>query len=307
MDISWQFRVCVDLRTSYQYNVFQLHKENSSHHLEKKSSCLITRIKMISLHIFKLYSVLIHKRSAYTELNQYNVKSKRHCENDCVTKSIINTNFHILMELKNETIKNNSNQQNREHLIVMITIIEIHLKNVCRILAELQNVRFMVPAELTFTKTKLSCKKNSNSLKYNVVNSRIHEQHQVASQKFNNNVEKSVKDTHKYLSSEDIQIYEIENEHIFSELNIFNDEIDQIENRVVRIHELQEIFMEKVITQDKNLENLLLNVVGSTQNVREANEQIRKAIQSNAGLRVWVLFFLLVMSFTLIFLDWYNH
>lgn len=48
-------------------------------------------------------------------------------------------------------------------------------------------------------------------------------------------------------------------------------------------------------------------MIGVNENVKDANEQIRQAIQRNAGLRVWVLFFLLVMSFTLLFLDWYNE
>ena len=43
-----------------------------------------------------------------------------------------------------------------------------------------------------------------------------------------------------------------------------------------------------------------------TENVKDANDQIREAIQRNAGLRVYILFFLLVMSFSLLFLHWYN-
>lgn len=58
--------------------------------------------------------------------------------------------------------------------------------------------------------------------------------------------------------------------------------------------------------QKGDIERISTTVVGATENVREANEQIRQAIQRNAGLRAYVLFFLLVMSFTLLFLDWYN-
>lgn len=46
-------------------------------------------------------------------------------------------------------------------------------------------------------------------------------------------------------------------------------------------------------------------VVGSTENVKDANVHLKKAIQRNAGLRVWSLFFVIVMTFTLLFLDWY--
>ena len=63
----------------------------------------------------------------------------------------------------------------------------------------------------------------------------------------------------------------------------------------------------QVILQKDDIDRISNTVVGATENVKEANEQIKQAIQRNAGLRVWVLFFLIVMSFSLIFLDWYNE
>lgn len=75
---------------------------------------------------------------------------------------------------------------------------------------------------------------------------------------------------------------------------------------MVHIAELQELFTEKVLQQEKDIERISYSVVDSTENMKDANEQIRQAIQRNAGLRVYVLFFLLVMSFSLLFLDWYN-
>lgn len=59
--------------------------------------------------------------------------------------------------------------------------------------------------------------------------------------------------------------------------------------------------------QKHDIERIANAVVGTTENVKDANEQIKQAIQRNAGVRVYVLFFLLVMSFTLLFLDWYNE
>lgn len=79
-----------------------------------------------------------------------------------------------------------------------------------------------------------------------------------------------------------------------------------MEGKVVHIAELQELFTEKVLQQQIDIERISTTVVGTTENIKEANEQIRQAIQRNAGLRVYILFFLLVMSFSLLFLDWYN-
>jgi syntaxin 18 len=60
------------------------------------------------------------------------------------------------------------------------------------------------------------------------------------------------------------------------------------------------------LQQEKDVDRISSTVIGTTENVKDANEQIRQAIQRNAGFRVWLLFFLAVMSFSLLFLDWYN-
>ncbi len=74
----------------------------------------------------------------------------------------------------------------------------------------------------------------------------------------------------------------------------------------MKIAQLQEIFTKKVLEQDKEIDNINLIAVGTTENVVEGNEQLREAMKKNAGLRVWILFFLLMMSFAVLFLDWYN-
>lgn len=63
----------------------------------------------------------------------------------------------------------------------------------------------------------------------------------------------------------------------------------------------------QILQQEQDIDKIANTVVGTTETMKDANEQIKQAIQRNAGLRVYILFFLLVMSFTLIFLDWYNE
>ncbi|EAT44193.1 AAEL004426-PA [Aedes aegypti] len=108
------------------------------------------------------------------------------------------------------------------------------------------------------------------------------------------------------LSPEDIQIFESENVQLYNELKGLSEEVEQIERNVVDIAYLQDIFTEKISLQKTDIDRIANTVVGATENVKDANEQIKQAIQRNAGLRVWVLFFLIVMSLTLLFLDWYN-
>lgn len=133
----------------------------------------------------------------------------------------------------------------------------------------------------------------------------------------------------EHLNADDIQMFESENVQLLNDLKGLSDEVEQIEKNVVGIARLQEIFTEKVnqsiqnsfeivhmifmtallfqvTIQKTDIERIVTTVVGATENIKDANEQIKQAIQRNAGLRVWVLFFLIVMSFTLLFLDWYN-
>lgn len=80
-----------------------------------------------------------------------------------------------------------------------------------------------------------------------------------------------------------------------------------IESKAVRIAELQELFTEKILEQDQDLDRIDTIAVSTTENIVDANTEIRSAIRNNAGLRVYILFFILVLSFTLLFLDWYNE
>ena len=69
---------------------------------------------------------------------------------------------------------------------------------------------------------------------------------------------------------------------------------------------VQEIFSEKILQQEGDISRIGENLTGTTENLQMANEQIREAIKNNAGFRVWILFFLVVMTLSLLFLDWYN-
>ncbi|CAH6976903.1 Stx18 [Phodopus roborovskii] len=108
------------------------------------------------------------------------------------------------------------------------------------------------------------------------------------------------------LSPEEIQMFEQENQRLIGEMNSLFDEVRQIEGRVVEISRLQEIFTEKVLQQETEIDSIHQLVVGATENIKEGNEDIREAIKNNAGFRVWILFFLVMCSFSLLFLDWYD-
>jgi len=107
-------------------------------------------------------------------------------------------------------------------------------------------------------------------------------------------------------SPEEIKAFEQENEDLYDDLMSLKDNVQQIQSRVVEITKLQEVFTEKVLEQKDNIDQIQSHAVATTENVRDGNEELRKAIQRNASIRVYILFFLIVMSFSLLFLDWYN-
>lgn len=108
------------------------------------------------------------------------------------------------------------------------------------------------------------------------------------------------------LTPEEVQLFEMENKKLFAEMNSLVDEVRQIEGRVVEISQLQEIFSEKVLHQSDQIDRIYETAVGTTENVKGGNEQIREAIKNNASFRVWILFFLVMCSLSLLFLDWYS-
>ncbi len=78
------------------------------------------------------------------------------------------------------------------------------------------------------------------------------------------------------LSPEERQLFEKENERLYGDLISVQDEVQQVETKVVKIAELQEIFTEKVLQQSEEVETISRNAVTATENVKDGNEEIRK-------------------------------
>ncbi|XP_075316644.1 syntaxin-18 isoform X2 [Odontesthes bonariensis] len=217
-----------------------------------------------------------------------------------------------IKQLRNEVEKQVTSFQIREHRGAVLDLIETYLKGVCKLYSEQRAIRVKrmvdkkrlsrlapehpsrvvktVEAEPTEEKTvkEESSEKSVSEVQDNSVN--LWEEGKVEDE----------------LSPEEIQMFEQENQRLVSEMNSLVDEVRQIEGKVVEISRLQEIFAEKVLQQETEIDSIHQLVVGATENVKEGNEDIREAIKNNAGFRVWILFFLVMCSFSLLFLDWYD-
>ena len=108
------------------------------------------------------------------------------------------------------------------------------------------------------------------------------------------------------LSPEEILMMEEENQKLFNEMNCMIDEVKDAQKKMEEIGSLQQTFVENVMVQAEAIERIHDTAVGTAYNVEAGNEQLNKAMKNNVDFRVWVLFFLVMCSFSLLFLDWYS-
>jgi syntaxin 18 len=111
---------------------------------------------------------------------------------------------------------------------------------------------------------------------------------------------------HTSIDPVEIQALALENSQIHDELITLDDEVRSIGKKVVQISKLQELFTEKVMEQTVDLNSLHETAIRSSENVREGNDLIREAMMKNASTRVFILFYIVTLGFTILFLDWYN-
>ncbi|KAL2750954.1 hypothetical protein V1477_001057 [Vespula maculifrons] len=322
MDVSILFRACVKTVSLQDKN---LGSSSFTKPLKKtkNKSAFYVKTQAVVAQIAKLKEFLLENRKAYLNFSDYfsNIPRMTDVERDQIdagAQTIMSTCSQLIKELKREIAFSEVSRQNMEHREIVLLLIEDYLKNVCKIYSEQKAIRVKRAIEMrTISKLELDTKSNkimemdNKRSVSNLIEKTNNTENQSNSGKSNPMKVQEINEDvntllYEELSPEDIQMFESENEQLYNELSTVTEEVRQIESKVVHIAELQEIFTEKVLDQDKDLDRLMTTVVGSTENVKEANEQIRQAIQRNAGLRVWILFFLLVMSFSLLFLDWYN-
>ncbi|XP_077430552.1 syntaxin-18 isoform X3 [Vanacampus margaritifer] len=217
-----------------------------------------------------------------------------------------------IKQLRTEAEKQVTSAQIRQHRCAILDLVEMYLKGVCKLYSEQRAIRVkrMVDKKRL---SRLGSEQHSRVKK--IVDEEPKEERTAKEESFEKSAtevldqsvnlweEGKVEDE---LSPEEIQMFEQENQRLVSEISNLVDEVRQIEGKVVEISRLQEIFSEKVLQQETEIDNIHQLVVGATENVKEGNEDIREAIKNNAGFRVWILFFLVMCSFSLLFLDWYD-
>ncbi|KAK0413210.1 hypothetical protein QR680_006665 [Steinernema hermaphroditum] len=100
--------------------------------------------------------------------------------------------------------------------------------------------------------------------------------------------------------------FAMENEQLRQRFQHSNTEIEATEKQFSELQRLQETFTEKVMDQERDISRVNEVASSTVENIKDGNELIRQAIKKSASRRVIFLFCLIVLTFTLLFLDWYN-
>ncbi|XP_023944083.1 syntaxin-18 [Bicyclus anynana] len=321
MDITPLFKACIKT-VKTRNKAFGIHSPTNDDKQRilrsKPKTGFMATARDITSQITKLRDFLLEHRerylSFYNDVTGDEMSEAERDQIDTGAQRIINTCCHLLKEFRNDNRKVPLSLQTRDFMDAVIDLIDSYLKSVCKIHSELKALR--VKRALDIRKlSRLELPQTKSNIPNPFIQENAPKEENVGTEEVDNTKSKldlsenevAVLSDEGELSAEELQMFESENVQLLNELNSMTDEVRQIESKVLHIAELQEIFTEKILQQEQDIDRIANTVVGTTETMKDANEQIKQAIQRNAGLRVYVLFFLLVMSFTLLFLDWYNE
>uniref|UniRef100_A0AAY4B8U8 Syntaxin-18 n=1 Tax=Denticeps clupeoides TaxID=299321 RepID=A0AAY4B8U8_9TELE len=284
----------------------------------RSKAAFSAKAKEVVSNITKLKDFLLQHRKDYMNADSLissDATRMTDSERDQIDQDaqiFMRTCFDAIRQLRNEAEKQASPAQVKEHYGAVLDLIEVYLKGVCKLYSEQRAIRVKrvgvnTSQHQTYSKHRFCCFSLWNycfiALYIYKHLERTYEGHHVI---FIDNLKRLKQSVNPGCVCVCVFQFEQENQRLVSEMNSLVDEVRQVEGKVVEISRLQEIFAEKVLQQETEINNIHQLVVGATENVKEGNEDIREAIKNNAGFRVWILFFLVMCSFSLLFLDWYD-
>ncbi|KAM3375260.1 syntaxin-81 [Capsicum galapagoense] len=102
------------------------------------------------------------------------------------------------------------------------------------------------------------------------------------------------------------QLLDDETRALQVELNSLLDSVQETETKMVEMSALNHLMSTHVFQQAQQIELLYEQAVEATQNVALGNKELSQAIQRNSSSRTFLLLFLFVLTFSILFLDWYS-
>lgn len=96
-----------------------------------------------------------------------------------------------------------------------------------------------------------------------------------------------------------------ENHHLLDSLEENLDHIRRAEQKMSDIGSLLSLFATKVVEQEEQIHTIYDHAIQSTLHVHSGIAQLKKAAQRGVTFRMMILFMILMLSFAMLFLDWY--
>lgn len=102
------------------------------------------------------------------------------------------------------------------------------------------------------------------------------------------------------------QLLDDETRALQVELTGLLDAVQETETKMVEMSALNHLVSTHVLQQAQQIEVLYEQAVEATKNVELGNKELNQAIKRNTGSRTFLLLFLFVLTFSILFLDWYS-
>ncbi|XP_015914709.1 syntaxin-18 [Parasteatoda tepidariorum] len=319
MDITSLFKACVKtLRTRNKALGINEKDKNSILKNSKTKSDFTIKGKEVVGTITKMKEFLLEHRKDYITINHIlngvpNMTDSERDKIDSEAQTFMQMCLEVIKTLRTE-VKKTYSQQLKDHQDAVIFLIDQYLKAVCKIYSGQKAIRVkqaidrqkMLRLESDFKKRKAEDEESFPSTSSDVLIEETKSSQSSSKDSILNDEYSSPETPEVEFSPEELQMFEEENQRLYQDMNTLVDEVKEIEGKVVEIGRLQEILTEKVLQQDQDINRIADTVMGTTENIKEGNEELREAMKKSAGFRIWILFFLLVLSFSLLFLDWYS-
>ncbi|CAM8967758.1 unnamed protein product [Rhodiola kirilowii] len=90
------------------------------------------------------------------------------------------------------------------------------------------------------------------------------------------------------------------------ELSTLLDAVQETETKMVEMSALNHLMSTHILQQAQQIEVLYEQAVEATTNVELGNKELSQAIKRNSSSRTFLLLFLFVLTFSVLFLDWYS-
>ncbi|GBN33168.1 Syntaxin-18 [Araneus ventricosus] len=323
MDVTALFKACVKTLRTRNKALGIDDKDKSSMVFSrgnKVKSDFAIKAREVTGTITKMRDFLLEHRKDYITMNYilHGSPTMTDSERDKIdsdAQAFMQMCVEVIKTLRQE-VKKTMSAQIKEHQEAVVSLIDQYLKAVCKIYSGQKAIRVkqavdrqkMLRLESDFRKRKsregedASPSEPKKTEETNDINS---EKESLQNSSYSL-TDLSTDSPEVDFSPEELQMFEEENQRLYEEMNTLVDEVREIEGKVVEIGRLQEILSEKVLQQDQDINRIADTVMGTTENIKEGNEELREAMKKNAGFRVYILFFLIVLSFSLLFLDWYS-